>query len=209
LTRLAWAKSFSAGELDAGVFSTRHRAVSTRTAAWVAGAMSLTATLLVLGVPAPAGAAKASSGVPFSALDLQVVDEINAIRIARGLVPLQVNTALARAASAHCQQLLAGGYFGHQEPNGTSFGERVAYYYPLRYSRYYGIGENLLWSSGSISAMNAVSRWMASAPHRANILEPNWRQVGVAALSVSSAPGIYRNRSVTVFTVDFGVRRSH
>ena len=51
-----------------------------------------------------------------------------------------------------------------------------------------------------------VRAWMRSPPHRANLLDPDWTQIGVAALSVPSAPGIYSGRHVMVVTVDFGVR---
>jgi uncharacterized protein YkwD len=48
---------------------------------------------------------------------------------------------------------------------------------------------------------------MKSPEHRANLLNPRWRQIAVAALSVPSAPGFFDDRPVTVVTVDFGVRR--
>jgi uncharacterized protein YkwD len=52
-----------------------------------------------------------------------------------------------------------------------------------------------------------VASWMKSPEHLANMLNPAWRQLAVAILSVPSAPGMYRGAPVTVVTVDFGVRR--
>jgi uncharacterized protein YkwD len=48
--------------------------------------------------------------------------------------------------------------------------------------------------------------WMASPEHRANILNPAWRQIGIAAVNSPSAPGTYGGHDVTVVTTDFGVR---
>jgi uncharacterized protein YkwD len=48
---------------------------------------------------------------------------------------------------------------------------------------------------------------MNSPPHRENILEPRWREVGVAVARFASAGGVYDGRSVMIITTDFGVRR--
>jgi uncharacterized protein YkwD len=47
---------------------------------------------------------------------------------------------------------------------------------------------------------------MNSPPHRANLLSPRWREVGLAAVHVGRAPGVYGGREVTIVTADFGVR---
>jgi uncharacterized protein YkwD len=49
--------------------------------------------------------------------------------------------------------------------------------------------------------------WMASPEHRRNILDPTWREIGIAAVHAASAPGTYGGQPVTVITTDFGVRR--
>jgi uncharacterized protein YkwD len=81
--------------------------------------------------------------------------------------------------------------------------------------RYYGqgafpfwsVGENLLWSSPDVDPKRALELWMASPEHRANILTPRWREIGISALHVQTAPGDFDDREVTVITTDFGVRR--
>ena len=47
---------------------------------------------------------------------------------------------------------------------------------------------------------------MASPEHRANILNPKWREIGVAAVHMNNAPGIYHGLPVTIITTDFGAR---
>jgi uncharacterized protein YkwD len=49
--------------------------------------------------------------------------------------------------------------------------------------------------------------WMNSPEHRANILTPRWREVGISAVHVLGAPGTYDGRTVTIITTDFGIRR--
>ena len=48
---------------------------------------------------------------------------------------------------------------------------------------------------------------MASAEHRANLLSPLWRDIGIAAVSTPDAPGVYDHLAVTVIATDFGVRK--
>ena len=33
--------------------------------------------------------------------------------------------------------------------------------------------------------------WMNSPPHRENLLEKNWRQIGLSVKQFDSAPGVY------------------
>jgi hypothetical protein len=47
---------------------------------------------------------------------------------------------------------------------------------------------------------------MKSPEHRANLLSPTWREVGVSALHVAAAPGAFQGLDVTIVTTDFGVR---
>ena len=47
---------------------------------------------------------------------------------------------------------------------------------------------------------------MGSPGHRKNILQPRWREVGLSALTVPAAPGVFGGRDVVIITTDFGVR---
>ena len=72
---------------------------------------------------------------------------------------------------------------------------------------YWSVGENLLWSSPNVDPAGALKLWMNSPEHRANILTARWREIGVSALHVADAPGVYHGLEVTIITTDFGVRR--
>ena len=47
---------------------------------------------------------------------------------------------------------------------------------------------------------------MGSPGHRKNILTARWREIGLSALKVAAAPGVYGGRDVVIITTDFGVR---
>ena len=49
------------------------------------------------------------------------------------------------------------------------------------------VGENLAWGQGQLGAARSiVSMWLASPEHRANLLHPGYRIVGVGALRGAS-----------------------
>ena len=47
---------------------------------------------------------------------------------------------------------------------------------------------------------------IASPEHLRNLLSPHWREVGVSAVRVVHAPGVFHGLRVTIITTDFGVR---
>jgi len=49
--------------------------------------------------------------------------------------------------------------------------------------------------------------WVNSPEHRKILLTGRWREVGLSAVHVATAPGAYGGREVTIVTADFGVRR--
>ena len=162
-------------------------------------------TLLLGAAPAPASVARRASSL--AALEAAVVGDINAFRQEHGLRPLRVSRSLTAAARQHSLEMAARGYFSHSSANGSSFDRRIATFYTSGGRRYWSVGENLLWSSPDVDASGALQMWENSPPHRENMLMPRWREVGLAAVHVASAPGAYGGRAVTIVTADFGVRR--
>jgi uncharacterized protein YkwD len=142
-----------------------------------------------------------------AALEVGLLQQLNAIRAAHGLASLRLNDALAAAADQHSREMGYDGYFDHNSADGTSFASRIAHFYPAGGHGEWSVGENLLWYSPSVGAGSVASFWMHSPEHRANILDPRWREVGIGAVHLSSAAGAYRHLAVTIVTADFGVRR--
>jgi uncharacterized protein YkwD len=139
-------------------------------------------------------------------LESGVLVELNATRRAHGLVPVHLSSPLSAAADAHSRSMGRFGYFEHESRDGSAFWKRVQRFYGAGGYGTWSVGENLLWSSGGVDASRALELWMKSPAHRANILTPRWREVGLSAVTVAGAPGVYGGRDVVIITSDFGVR---
>ena len=159
----------------------------------------------LIAVPAAFAQHGAARQTRLQTLDLGVLVQLNAIRTSHGLMPLKLNPALSTAAGGHSSEMLADGYFAHESVTGAPFWKRLTTYSNSAHGSW-SVGENLLWSSPEVGAVKALQLWMASPEHRHNILTARWREIGIAAIHVGSAPGTYGGRAVTVITTDFGVR---
>jgi uncharacterized protein YkwD len=158
-------------------------------------------------VASPAGATSERPATALSSLEQGVLADINALRRQHGLAPLRVSSSLSAAAKQHSSEMAARGYFSHDSANGSSFDRRIARYYPMGGNRYWSVGENLLWSSPDVDPTGALQMWWNSPEHKKNMLTARWREIGVSAVHVPTAPGTYGGREVTIVTTDFGVRR--
>jgi uncharacterized protein YkwD len=141
-----------------------------------------------------------------AALESSVVARMNVVRRSHGLRPLRLNRRLHAAAVFHSKDMGSRGYFEHDSIVGTPFWRRIERFYPSRGYRSWTVGENLLWGSDTYDATFAVREWMASPPHRQNVLSREWREVGIGAVFFGRAPGEYGGRPVTIVTADFGSR---
>lgn len=155
----------------------------------------------------PSGAVATGRLSSMHALESGVLASINDYRHAHGLVALRLSTSLSAAAREHSVDMATRGYFSHTSANGTTFDRRIGRFYPMGHSRYWSVGENLLWSSPDVDAAGALQMWVNSPEHRANLLTPRWREIGLSAVHTASAPGSYSGMEVTIVTADFGVRR--
>ncbi|MDT3719963.1 CAP domain-containing protein [Pseudomonas oryzihabitans] len=100
--------------------------------------------------------------------------------------PLRWNLALANAALAHSQDMASRNYFAHSAPGGGSVAERVA----KQGYGWTGIGENIAAGAGSVS--QAMQGWLASPGHCANLMNPEFTEMGAAyALNPRSTHSLY------------------
>jgi uncharacterized protein YkwD len=162
---------------------------------------------LALGLASPATATpmrghERQTAIPSLAQRILVL--LNRVRTEHGLAPLELDPSLTRAATQHTSEMLRDGYFGHDSADGASFTRRLAPYTAT--AGHWSVAENLLWASGPLDADRAIAIWMESPEHRANILAPRWRQIGIAVIHADRAPGYYGNHRATVVTTDFGAR---
>ena len=139
-------------------------------------------------------------------LQTEVLAAINELRLSKGLSEVRLNSALSRSALGHSLSMAEHGFFSHSGWNGSPFWQRIkAKYKPLLRS-HWSVGENMVWASPGLSGGQAIEMWLASPPHRKNLLAPGWREVGLGAVRALAAPGVYAGHDVTILTADFGVR---
>ncbi len=105
----------------------------------------------------------------------QVIALINQTRQQHNLNPLKKNAVLTKLAESYASRMIAGGFFGHNDPE-TGDG-------PLQRALQSGVlflsvGENL--AAGQTSPEAAIEDWMASNTHQENILSAQWNEIGVA-----------------------------
>jgi uncharacterized protein YkwD len=157
---------------------------------------------------APSAGATGRGRVTAASTRLQValLGQVNALRAARGLARLRLSPALSLAARRHSAEMARLGFFSHDSAGGGSFSQRIARHYVRRGFRSWSVGENLVWGAPDIGAVQALRLWLASPPHRANLLSPSWREIGFGAVHSTSAPGVYGGRPATIVTADFGAR---
>jgi uncharacterized protein YkwD len=139
-------------------------------------------------------------------LEDDVAERVNLIRVRHGLSPLRESRGLTTAARRHSREMAVKGYFEHDSAGGTAFWRRIELSYGSGGFDRWEVGENLAWNRARATAADIVRQWMKSPSHRANILSPSWREVGLGAYRVRHARGAYGGRTVTIVTLDLGVR---
>lgn len=128
----------------------------------------------------------------------KVVKLVNRIRSHHGLRKLRASRTLAHAASDHTGDMLSADYLSHDSRDGTSMATRVRRYTGARW-----VGENIAVTSCRRGVARRVVRmWMASPSHRAVLLSPKSRRIGVGR-----ERGRLGTAAYSVFTVDFASSR--
>jgi len=100
--------------------------------------------------------------------------------------PLAWNATLGSIAEAHSRDMANHNYFAHQDRDGRTPGDRA------ELGGYVGqrIGENI--AAGLDTASNVVDGWVASPGHCANLMNPQFSELGAAyATDPKSDAGIY------------------
>jgi len=130
-----------------------------------------------------------SRAMQMNATALAVVALVNQQRALAGLAPLTVNPTLAYAAWFHSNQMATRSNAMPSNPGAamqhTLFGvvaptpaTRLDY---AGYDNWWTYGENIAF--GYATAAAVMQAWMNSPGHRANILNPNFKEIGVGVVA--------------------------
>ena len=111
-------------------------------------------------------------------LEQQCLDEVNRVRRARHLLPLELYEGLLPVARDYSRRMAEEHFFSHNDPDGRTVRERVGEV-DIKWRM---VGENLAYSNGYINPVAAsLHGWMGSPGHRANILDPDYRLTAIGA----------------------------
>jgi uncharacterized protein YkwD len=128
---------------------------------------------------------------------------INRVRAHYGLHPLIFNAELRDSATGHSDSMVTHHYFAHEGPGG-SMDSRITRTGYLHHAGAFTVGENIGGGHGRRGSPMAVfEEWMRSPPHRANILDPGFRDAGVGVARGYPMGGVVGSAT---YTVDFGAR---
>jgi uncharacterized YkwD family protein len=114
-----------------------------------------------------------SSNTSISSVEREVARLVNLERQKAGLAPLTLSEELSKVARIKSQDMADKNYFSHTSP---TYGD------PFQMMRSFGIkfgyaGENI--AKGYRGAESVMNGWMNSSGHRANILNANFKKIGV------------------------------
>ncbi len=114
------------------------------------------------------------------AIEQDVFQLINVERSLAGLSTLKWNEKLAKVARLHSDNMAEYRFFSHKGADGLMVDDRAD---KLGLSDWQAIGENIAFMQGFPNpAEVAVEKWLLSASHRNNLMNPQWSDsaVGVA-----------------------------
>lgn len=130
---------------------------------------------------------------------------VNEQRANAGAPPVTYNPRLFLAAYGHATDMVARRYFAHDTPEGDTVVQRVAAQEYAATGDGTGIGEDLAWGNGVNATPRATVRaWLNSAGHRAVMLDPAYREIGIGVHLGAPLADVLSGESATYAAV-FGV----
>ncbi len=127
----------------------------------------------------------------------KIVDATNNLRLSLNIEPLNNNSVLQAAALDKTEDMLVNQYFAHVSPDNKGLKywlSKVSYNYQVA-------GENL--AIGFSDPIEVVNAWKASPSHYSNLIDPDFKEIGVAMVS-----GNYQGYDTTLVAQYFGTSPS-
>ncbi|WBP90661.1 CAP domain-containing protein [Kitasatospora cathayae] len=131
---------------------------------------------------AAAPAAAPAGGGANASYAQQVVDLVNVERAKAGCGPVSAEPRLASAAQSHSDDMADRNYFDHASPEGYHADHRIE----ATGYRWNSWGENI--ARGQKDPAAVMDAWMNSPGHRANILNCDFKQLGVGVRTGANGP---------------------
>jgi uncharacterized protein YkwD len=108
------------------------------------------------------------------ATELELLGLINDYRAANGLHALAADQRLGAAAEHHSWDMALTATYSHTLSDGTTWSQNISNHGYTSFGR----GENIAWGYTSVEAV--FNAWKSSSGHNANMLNSNYRAIGVS-----------------------------
>jgi uncharacterized protein YkwD len=152
-----------------------------------------------------ADAALAPAGENVDAVSVVTICLVNRERTSRGLKPLALQGQLSDASLGFSALMVREQFFSHVAPDGTDMVDRLSRAGYIRDNLSgWNVGENIGWGTGSYATpAEMVKAWMDSPGHRENILNKEFREIGIGVIVGVPQSGLSGGAT---YTTDFGTR---
>lgn len=150
-------------------------------------AISVLAAALAIAMPAQGAPSSQHTSSVVSSTRNVILDCTNRERAKSGLPALRQSRTLRRAAQYHAGNMLRYRFFAHNDTAGRNAAERVAMF--KKHHGFHYIGENI--AAGYRTGSGACRSWVVSAKHRHNILDPDYKWIGIGFASGDGGHGSY------------------
>jgi uncharacterized protein YkwD len=121
--------------------------------------------------------------------------QINSYRASNGKAALTACKSLSRASQGHSEDMRNQNYFSHTGLNGSSPWKRSCdACYSLGCGPTTAMGENI--AAGNTTGLGTFNQWKGSAGHNANMLNGNFKVIGIGR---ATGGGTYGSYWTTVF----------
>ena len=138
--------------------------------------------------------AKHSDEIKLFPTESLILEQTNKARAAEKLPPLKLNRTLTKVARAHSENMARQHKMEHVL-DGKKPSQRIA---EAGYDYHY-TGENVAYGFGGFGPEEVFEGWMKSPGHRKNILDENYKEIGIGVAT--------DDKGATYYTQDFGTRR--
>ena len=116
--------------------------------------------------------------------DQALIEAHNRVRAEAKLLPLKAIAPLTEAARSHARDMAEHQKLGHEGSDGSTVSKRVK----QRGYRYQEVGENV--ATGE-TADQVMQLWLDSPPHRKNVLEKEFTEIGVGMAPDTEGQGYW------------------
>ncbi len=173
----------------------------------LATALALMTSLVAGGAPAHAAqcknASKPAYSMPAKKASRITLCLLNKERRSRGMGRLKADGQQKKAAKKHNRAMIKRNCFDHTCPGEKDLVRRILSVGYLPCNCTWGVGENIAYGYRKQSSpRRIVAAWMASPPHKSNILNRSFEHIGIGV--IDKVPG--SKTAGATYTTDFGFK---